>query len=47
MSFLGGLFSCEGLEVCDAFSTVRSLRIMAVVVVADRPIEWVGVVFIG
>ena len=42
-----GLFSCEGLEVCEAFFTVRSLRIVAVVVLADRLIEWVGVVFIG
>ena len=42
-----GFFSCEGLEVWEAFSSVGRLRIVAVAVVADRSIRWIGVVFIG
>ena len=30
-----------------AFSSVGRLRIVTIVVVADRPIGWIGVVFIG
>jgi hypothetical protein len=42
-----GLFSHEGLEACEAFSRVGRLRIVAVAVVANRLIGWVGEVFIG
>ena len=45
--FLGRAFLLRGFGGLGAFSSVGRLRIMVVAVVADRPIGWIGVVFLG